>query len=323
VLRCRPHVSPSVPEVGLVAVAAVIRAGYPANASTPVEVIGAYTGVMSDARGLSLARSGESVPTGGDANIAAVGAVLADPGRCQMLLALADGRALPASRLAWEAGVSAATASSHLARMVGVGLLTVEPQGRHRYYRLAGPQVGDLIEVLTRLAPPQPIRSLRQDTRAHALRQARTCYDHLAGRLGVALMGSMLERGMLTGGDGTVDPDRAAHDRRTGHELDIDYRLTADGHAVLGDLGIALPPRPVIRYCVDWSEQRHHLAGAVGRQLLSRLTDMGWIRPSEATRAVRVTEVGRAGLRDLFAVEVGDADIRRCGNPAKGSRAER
>jgi DNA-binding transcriptional ArsR family regulator len=125
---------------------------------------------------------------GGDTDIAAVGALVADPGRSQILLALDDGRALPAGRLALEAGVSAVAASSHLAKLTDAGLLTVEPHGRFRYDRLAGPEVGALIEALQRVAPRQPIRSLRQGTRAKALRDARTCYDHLAGRLGVAVM---------------------------------------------------------------------------------------------------------------------------------------
>jgi len=114
--------------------------------------------------------------------------LVADPGRCSILLALDDGRALPASRLASAAGVSAATASSHLRKLTPAGLHAVEAHGRNRYYRLAGPDGGHLIEVLQQLAPTHPVRSLRQGTCAHALRTARTCYDHLASRLGVALL---------------------------------------------------------------------------------------------------------------------------------------
>jgi DNA-binding transcriptional ArsR family regulator len=129
----------------------------------------------------------------GDTDIAAVGALVADPGRSQILLALDDGRALPAGRLALEAGVSAATASSHLAKLIDAGLLTVDPQGRFRYYRLAGPEVGALIEALQRVAPRQRIRSLRQGTRAKALRDARTCHDHLAGAVGRGLRDRLIE----------------------------------------------------------------------------------------------------------------------------------
>src|SRR5436309_11961186 len=112
----------------------------------------------------------------GDTDLAALGAVLAERARSRILLALGDGRALPASVLASEAGVAASTASGHLARLVDAGLLAVEPDGRHRYYRLAGPEVGRLIETLARVAPAAPVRSLREGTRAHALRRARTCY---------------------------------------------------------------------------------------------------------------------------------------------------
>jgi len=221
-----------------------------------------------------------------------------------VLLALDDGRALPASLLAAEAGVTPATASSHLSKLVAAGLLTVERHGRNRYYRISGPKVGQLIEVLTQLAPAQPIRSLRQGTRANALREARTCYDHLAGRLGVALMRGLLDRGQLTGGDGTFNPDRAEHDKRTGYGHDVDYWLTADGHAFLTDFGIALPSRrPAVRYCIDWSEQRHHLAGALGRSLLSRFVELDWIRRASAHRAVHVTDTGRAGLSQVFGLQ--------------------
>jgi DNA-binding transcriptional ArsR family regulator len=241
----------------------------------------------------------------GDADIAAVGALLADPGRCRVLLALNDGRALPASLLAAEAGVCASTASSHLSKLVAAGLLSVQPHGRHRYYRLAGPQVGRLIEALTQLAPAQSIRSLRQGTRAHALRQARTCYDHLAGRLGVAIMGAMLDRGYLIGGDGDFHAERAVHDQLAGYGHDIDYHLTADGEAFLSDFGAVLPSkRPVVRYCVDWSEQRHHLSGAIGRNLLNRLLELEWIRRSPSNRAVHITDAGRAGLIAAFRIRL-------------------
>jgi DNA-binding transcriptional ArsR family regulator len=249
-----------------------------------------------------------SAPAGGDTDLAAVGALVADPGRCRILLALGDGRALPASRLAAEAGVSPATASSHLGKLTQAGLLAVEAQGRHRYYRLAGPAVGRLLESLQELAPAAPVRSLRQGTRARALREARTCYDHLAGRLGVDLMTALIERGQLTGGDGTFDPERARSDRRVGPGHDVDYTLTDTGLELLAGLGLHPPGRPwVVRYCIDWSEQRHHLAGALGRALRTRLDELGWIRRAEATRAVTVTPSGREGLRATFGVDAGQA----------------
>ena len=242
----------------------------------------------------------------GDVDIAAVGTLLADPGRCRVLMALGDGRALPASVLAAEAEVSPSTASSHLRKLLDGGLLTVEARGRHRYYRLAGPEVGTLIETLSRLAPPRSVRSLRQGTRAHALREARTCYDHLAGRLGVALMRAFLVRGYLSGGDGHFHPDQVVHDRLAAYGRDVDYRLTAAGQAFLADLGAPVAtPRPAVRYCVDWSEQHHHLSGAIGRTLLDRLLALDWVRRAPATRAVRLTPAGRDGLRDVLEIDVG------------------
>lgn len=249
-------------------------------------------------------RESPPTPLRGDADIAAIGSLLADPGRCAVLLALDDGRALPASLLAAEAGVSPATASSHLGKLVAAKLLTVERHGRYRYYRLAGPEIGELVEVLTRLAPTKPVRSLRQSARAEAMRAARSCYDHVAGRLGVALMAKMIEREQLTGGDGTFDPERADRDRRTGYGHDVDYHLTDAGHAFLTDFGVPLPPRPVVRYCIDWSEQRHHLSGGVGRSLLTSLLDRDWLQRSPTNRSLRITDAGRAGLADIFAIEV-------------------
>jgi DNA-binding transcriptional ArsR family regulator len=241
---------------------------------------------------------------GGDADLAAVGALVADRRRCQILLALNDGRALPASRLAAEAGVSAATTSAHLSKLTAAGLLTVEARGRHRYYRLAGPAVGELMESLQRLAPAAPVRSLRQGTRAAALRDARTCYDHVAGRLGVALMTALLDKGHLTGGDGTYDPG-AGSDVRAGYGHDVDYALTPTGTAFLAEFGVRIPPnRRVIRYCVDWSEQRHHLSGALGRGLLDRLLELDWVRRAEANRALRITDAGRTGLGTTFGVHL-------------------
>jgi DNA-binding transcriptional ArsR family regulator len=243
----------------------------------------------------------------GDADLAALGAVLAEPARARMLLALGDGRALAASVLANEAGVAPSTASGHLARLVGSGLLEVLPQGRHRYYRLAGPQVGELLEVLARVVPAAPVRSLRQGTKAGAVRAARTCYDHLAGRLGVDLFASLLTAGQVTGGDGRHDPATAVHDRLSARGRDVDYRLTEAGRESLAALGVELPRSDgplALRYCVDWTEQRHHLSGAVGRALTRRLLELQWLRRADTGRAVFVTDEGRRELPRALGVSV-------------------
>jgi DNA-binding transcriptional ArsR family regulator len=244
----------------------------------------------------------------GDADIATIGALVADPGRARILLALGDGRALPASVLAGEAGVAASTASAHLHKLVKGGMLRVERHGRHRYFRLAGPEVAELMEALARISPPAPVRSLKQGSKAQTVRYARTCYDHLAGMLGTELMGALLDRGLLTGGDGVFDPDGAGADRLSAPGSDVDYRLTGDGMRELKEFGIdfnALPARrPLIRYCVDWSEQRHHLAGSLGAALAARMTELGWVSRARGSRAVHVTDAGHKGLHKHFGVDL-------------------
>jgi DNA-binding transcriptional ArsR family regulator len=236
----------------------------------------------------------------GDVDLAAIGAVLSDPARCRVLLALGDGRTLCASVLADEAGIAPSTASSHLAKLVDAELLTVTTRGRFRYFTLAGPQVADLIETVARLAPAQPVRSLRQGTRAHAVRRARACYDHLAGRLGVALTEAMVERGMLVGDNG-VDFERTSDSRPVGSVRDGDgLTLTPTGRTSLVDLGVEVPASDHVRYCVDWTEQRHHISGAHGRAVLARLIDLQWLRRGPAGRAVYITDDGASGLDHRF-----------------------
>ncbi|MFE2446872.1 ArsR/SmtB family transcription factor [Streptomyces sp. NPDC021218] len=243
-----------------------------------------------------------------DADIARAAAAIADPSRARVLQALLEGRALPASVLATEAGVSASTVSGHLAKLLEAGVVRVEPHGRHRYYRLTGPAVGEALEALARIAPPLPVTSLRQSTHAHALRRARTCYDHVAGALGVALMAALLERGVLEGGDGRFHPEAAESDRLSAPGNDTTYRLTDPGRAELAALGVdadGLPARrPLIRYCVDWTEQRHHLAGALGAALTDRLFALDWIRRGSRRRVIHLTDAGRTGLERTFGVVV-------------------
>ena len=252
-------------------------------------------------------RDAAELPTDGDADIAALASLLADQARCKVLLALDDGRALPASVLADEAGVSRPTASSHLAKLTDGGLLTVEAHGRNRYYRLAGPEVGRLLEQLGRLAPARPVRSLREGTRAARLRSARTCYDHLAGRLGVAVMGTLLDREALVGGDGRYDPRRDGHDALSSPGNDVRYELTEPGRDFLAEIGVEIPTgkRPLVRYCVDWTEQRHHLSGGLGRAVLDHFLSAGWVKRVPRGRALTVTDDGRSALADAFGIAWG------------------
>ena len=252
-------------------------------------------------------RDAAELPARGDADIAALASLLADPARCKVLLALDDGRALPASVLADEAGVSRSTASSHLGKLTDAGLLTVETHGRNRYYRLAGSAVGELIEQMGALAPRRPVRSLREGTRAARLRSARTCYDHLAGRLGVAVMGSLLDREALVGGDGRYDPRRDDHDALSSPGHDLRYELTDAGRDFLACIGVEMPTgkRPLVRYCVDWTEQSHHLSGGLGRAVFDRFLSAGWVKRVPRGRALTITDDGHAVLAHAFSIDWG------------------
>jgi DNA-binding transcriptional ArsR family regulator len=245
------------------------------------------------------------------ADIAPVAALFADRTRARIITALVDGRALPASVIAKECGVSASTASEHLARLVAGGVLRVEPSGRHRYYRLADAAVAAAVEALAVIAPQPPVTSLRESTRAAALRRARTCYDHLAGRLGVAVTAALLERGALVRQDGVGDTARAADDRLAAPVRAHPYVLGAAAGDVFGALGVDLDrlldrprsARPLLRFCVDWSEQRHHLAGALGAAVFEAVEAAGWVVPRRGGRAVEVTDAGRRGFAATLGVQ--------------------
>src|SRR3954470_23497627 len=246
----------------------------------------------------------------GEPDIAVPAGLLGDRGRARIVTALADGRALPASVLASEAGIAASTASEHLGKLLDAGLLAVEQHGRHRYYRIADARVLQAVEALAQLAPTAPVRSLKEGTRAEQLRSARLCYDHLAGRLGVAVMASLLERGVLEGGDGRHHPETAEADRLSAPGHDVDYRVTPDGERVLAErLGIDVTElgrgrRPLVRYCLDWTEQRHHLAGALGAAIAGRLGALDRLRRGKVSRALAITPAGREGLARSFAIEL-------------------
>ena len=240
-------------------------------------------------------------PPVGEPDIAAVAALMGEPSRARVLLALADGRALPASALAAEAGVAASTASEHLSHLVGAGLLGVEAHGRHRYYRLAGAPVGQALEALARLAPSRSAISTRERSRAEGLRRGRLCYDHLAGRLGIAVLQGLLDRGAVVRLDGGRTTARRAGDRLAAPVPRSPYTLGPHLGEVAAALGLDLADlgrhrRPLVRCCVDWSEQAHHLAGALGAAVTERLLGQGWVRRGAGPRSVVVTGPGADAL---------------------------
>lgn len=222
----------------------------------------------------------------GDANVAAVASLLADPTRVGILTALLDGRALPAGELARRLRVPPSTLSHHLQRLVESQLLLVEQQGRHRYFCLANPAIAQTIEELSVLAPALPVHSLRESEAGRAVRAARMCYNHFAGRFGVLLAQTLVEKEFLSIVSGG-------------------YMLTDEGGNWLYTLGIersALGRRgPVFApHHIDWSERVHHVAGDLGAVLARRFVDLGWVKRLSTSRAVRLTDEGeRALLREL------------------------
>jgi DNA-binding transcriptional ArsR family regulator len=212
-------------------------------------------------------------------DVALPAALIGDPTRAGFLLALTEKDALPLSELARLAGVSNSTASIHLGKLVDAGLLSVEPHGRHRYFRLANPAVATALEALAAIAPPRPVSSTQE---ANGIRAARTCYDHLAGEVGVALLDGLRRKRIVRTRDSNVE-------------------LTPSGRKRFEELGVDLAPtrRQFTRLCLDWSERRYHLAGALGAALTRQLFELGWIQRSASGRAVRVTAKGRRGLAGL------------------------
>ncbi|MFE7776746.1 ArsR/SmtB family transcription factor [Streptomyces sp. NPDC057445] len=221
----------------------------------------------------------------GSKDLAALAALLADETRAAFCLALLDGRAWTAGELARHAGVAPSTASEHLGKLVAGGLLTEERQGRHRYVRLADERVAHLVEDLAaRSAPdPEPTRSLRAASARSAMARGRTCYDHLAGRLGIVITDAMTDRGLL--------------------RQDTGFALTDAGLGWFRAAGIPLPQggrRPLARACLDWTERRPHLAGVAGAQLCRHALASGWCVRIGSERAVKVTADGERALGDLL-----------------------
>jgi DNA-binding transcriptional ArsR family regulator len=231
-----------------------------------------------------------------DVDLASVAALIADPSRAAMLDALLNGGRHSARELAVAAGIAPSTATEHLHRLEQGGLVVTERVGRRREVRLAGPDVGRALEALAALAPVTRPVGLRAWNHGEALRAARSCYDHLAGQAGVALADGLLEEEVLTLGEGA-------------------FALTDDGHARLSAFGLDIDAilgarRATARACVDWSERRPHIGGALGAALLTTLRDRDWVRPapvrsgakSTRGRVLHITDAGRAGLRDQLGV---------------------
>jgi DNA-binding transcriptional ArsR family regulator len=230
-------------------------------------------------------------------DFSAVARLLASQARSAVVCALMDGRALAAGELAQVAGLRPSTMSQHLADLVGGGLLTVVPAGRHRYYRLASAEVAGALEALSHICPKTPVRSLQQSIADRSLRQARVCYDHIAGTLGVTLLDQMLAGGWLVGA------------RPVAVEI-AHLELTNAGASHLAEIGVDVAScersrRHFARTCMDWSERRMHLAGALGAATATAMIDRGWLCRAGTGRGVRVTSTGKQGLRTVFGIDMG------------------
>jgi DNA-binding transcriptional ArsR family regulator len=222
-------------------------------------------------------------------DIAMVASLVGDPARSNMLTALMTGRALTASELAQEAGITPQTASSHLAKLEAGGLIEPEKQGRHRYYRLTGPDVAGVLEGLAGLAARAGHMRVRTGPKDPALRRARICYDHLAGDLGVQMLDSMKKQRLVRASKQAIE-------------------LTNDGKRFMAESlqidtdALVHPRRPVCKACLDWSERRHHLAGTLGAAVMARFTELKWAARDEApgSRVVNFTRTGEKRFAALF-----------------------
>jgi DNA-binding transcriptional ArsR family regulator len=222
--------------------------------------------------------------------IAEVAALVGDPARANMLCALLGGRALTATELAFAAGVSPQTTSGHLGKLHTARLLVLIKQGRHRYYRLAGPHVGQMLESIMNVALTGPPRFQPKSKLDEKLRRARTCYDHIAGALGVGISDRLTEREFVILGDEAGE-------------------VTQAGAEFLSKLGVDLSGararrRVFCRPCVDWTERRPHIGGAVGAALASRFFELKWIERVHDNRVLTITSAGRRGLMEIFGLAI-------------------
>jgi len=221
-----------------------------------------------------------------DPRLAEIAALVGDPARANILTALLDGRALTAGELAYFAGVSPQTTSGHLAKLTQSRMLALSKQGRHHYYRLATPEVGRMLETIMEVALAAPARHRPVSKADQALRVARTCYDHFAGQLGVGLTDALSERGHLILGEEAGE-------------------VTAAGVEFLSGFGLDLAEarrrrRAYCRPCLDWTERRPHLGGAIGAALAGRCFTLAWVERQRDSRALTITAAGRRGLAEVF-----------------------
>lgn len=219
-------------------------------------------------------------------NIALIASLVGDPARANMLTALMTGAALTASELALEAGVTLPTASSHLAKLMDGGLLSVASEGRHRYYALSGPQVAAMLEAIMGVAASVGPKRVRPGPREATMREARVCYDHLAGEHAVRMMDGFVERGVIVRDGQTV----------TLGPLGASY-FAARG---IDTANLGTSRRPVCRDCLDWSVRRSHLAGALGAAILDRILAEKWARREKDSRVVAFSPKGRTAFERTF-----------------------
>ncbi|WP_155592381.1 ArsR/SmtB family transcription factor [Lysinibacillus cavernae] len=223
-------------------------------------------------------------------NMAEVASLLGETSRATILASMMDGRFHTASELAYMAAIKPQTASFHLAKLVEGKLIKVEKQGRHRYFQLASEDIAQFLESFLAISPPPEVRSLKQSSQIKLLQDARTCYDHLAGKLGVQLTESLMTAGYIK-------------------LEEKQFVLTDEGTLFFTTFGLDLAAlkrkrRSFSHACLDWSERRYHLAGALGSELLNQLFNLGWLSRVPSIRAIKVTEQGKIGLKEVFHLDL-------------------
>ncbi|MGY3313940.1 DNA-binding transcriptional ArsR family regulator [Peribacillus simplex] len=234
-------------------------------------------------------------------NVVMIATLVSEASRAAILTVLLDGRFHPASELAYMAGIKPQTASFHLTKMVDANVVTVEKQGRHRYYGLRNQEVAQVIESFLSIAPPIEIKSLKQASEEKEMRFARTCYDHLAGNLGVKLTDYLIKIGVI-------------------YEEKDGFTVTEKGESFFTTFQIDLERvkkkrRSFTHKCLDWSERRHHLAGALGNALLERLLELNWVQRLPKTRAIKITSDGKKGLKETFPFDITNNSVLNIKQP--------